>query len=140
VVLEHFVTPYPVIKSFSVKVHASLQMRPYLAIEEQLGRSIPPRDHVLRHEVLLSGRARQAKVADLEVAVGVQEEVAGLQVAVQDVGGVDVLEAAQQLVEEVLRGEGVSGVKDWVYLHGSETQRGLEGWSMQIHFRASRSM
>jgi hypothetical protein len=86
-------------------------MRPYLAIEEQLGRSVPPRDHVLRHEVLLSGGARQAEIADLEVAVGVEEEVAGLQVPVQDVGGVDVLEAPQQLVEEVLHNGGPEGLE-----------------------------
>lgn len=40
---------------------------------------------------------RQAEVTDLEVAVGVEQQVGGLQVAVQHVGGVDVLQAPQQL-------------------------------------------
>ena len=42
-------------------------------------------------------RARQPKVADLEVAGGVQEQVARLQVAVQDIGRVHVLQPAQDL-------------------------------------------
>ena len=47
------------------------------------------------------GDAGQAKVADLQLAVGVQQNVARLQVAVEDIRRVDVLEAAQYLVEEV---------------------------------------
>ena len=39
--------------------------------------------------------------ADLEVAVAVEQEVAGLEVAVDDVGGVDVLEAFEDLVDAV---------------------------------------
>ena len=44
---------------------------------------------------------REAEVTDLEVAGGVEQEVAGLEVAVEDVGRVDVLEAPEDLVEEV---------------------------------------
>ena len=44
----------------------------------------------------------ETKVADLELTVGVDEEVARLEVTVQDVGGVDVLEAAEDLVDEGL--------------------------------------
>ena len=46
--------------------------------------------------------AREPKVADLELAVGVGEDVFGLEVAVEDLCAVDVLEAAQHLVEEKL--------------------------------------
>ena len=57
-----------------------------------------------------------------EVAVGVDEEVGRLQVPVQDVGGVQVLEAAQHLYIYVyvcwgvfLMGEGaISWLVDWV--------------------------
>lgn len=38
---------------------------------------------------------------NLEIAGGVEEEVGGLQVAVQHVGRVDVLEPSEDLVEEV---------------------------------------
>ena len=44
----------------------------------------------------------EAKVADLEDAVGVDEEVAGLDITVHDFGRVEVLDPAQQLVEEHL--------------------------------------
>ena len=57
----------------------------------------------LGHEPLLGApRPRQPKVADFEVAVRVEQQVAGLQVPVEDAGGVDVFEAAQDLVHEVL--------------------------------------
>jgi hypothetical protein len=71
-------------------------------VEQQLGRAVPPRHHVLRHHVAVGGRARQPEVADLEVAVGAEQQVAGLEVAVDHAGGVDVLEPAQDLVQEVL--------------------------------------
>lgn len=45
----------------------------------------------------LSPCAGQAEVADLQVAVCVDEQVRGLQVTVQDVGGVDVLQPPQHL-------------------------------------------
>ena len=60
---------------------------------------------------------RESKVADLELAVGIHHEVAGLEVAVEDVGRVDVLEPAQDLVDEGLVvgvGEGLSGSDDGV--------------------------
>ena len=41
--------------------------------------------------------SREAEVADLQVAVGVEQQVGRLQVAVQHVGAVDVLQAPQQL-------------------------------------------
>jgi hypothetical protein len=73
--------------------------------------------------------ARQAEVSDLKLAVGVHEEVTAaqsmcvtlkgktksaprLQVAVEDVRGVDVLQAAQGLVDERLEvciGERLTG-------------------------------
>ena len=43
----------------------------------------------------------QTKVTDLEVAGRVEQEVAGLQVPVEDVGGVDVLQSPQYLIEEI---------------------------------------
>lgn len=72
-------------------------------VEQQLGRPVPPRHHVLRHHVALRRRPREAEVADLEVAVGVQQQVAGLQVPVDHVRRVDVLEPPQQLVQKVLQ-------------------------------------
>ena len=45
---------------------------------------------------------RQTKVRDLDEAVGVDEKVGRLQIAVEDVSRVDVLEPAQDLVREAL--------------------------------------
>ena len=76
--------------------------RVILAAEQQLRRPVPPRDHVLGHEPPLRRRPRQPKVAYFQVAVRVQEQVAGLQIAVQHLRGVNVLEPAQDLVQEIL--------------------------------------
>ena len=52
--------------------------------------------------VLLRVRhARQPEVAHLEVAVAIEQQVGRLEVAVEDVRAVDVLERAEDLVEEV---------------------------------------
>lgn len=69
--------------------------------------------HVPRIFLRVHGKAPgQPKVADLEFAVGVDEQVAGLEITVQDVCRVDVLEAAQDLVDEGLEvsvGQGLAG-------------------------------
>ena len=43
----------------------------------------------------------QTKIADLEIASGVEEKIRRLQIAMQNVGRVDVLETPQDLVQEV---------------------------------------
>jgi len=54
----------------------------------------------------------ETEVTNLELAVGIDEEVARLQITVQHVGGVDVLETAEDLVNEGLEmriGQGLTG-------------------------------
>lgn len=51
--------------------------------------------------VVLNGDCGMHMWANLEVAGGVDEQVGGLEIPVQHVGGVNVLEASQDLVEEV---------------------------------------
>ena len=90
--------------------------------EHQLGGAVPARRHVLGHERgVVLGRGRESaghpEVADLELAVAVDEEVARLEVAVEDASRVDVLESPQDLVQEVLGvfiAEGLHGVYDVV--------------------------
>uniref|UniRef100_A0A0K8RI04 Putative mitogen-activated protein kinase n=1 Tax=Ixodes ricinus TaxID=34613 RepID=A0A0K8RI04_IXORI len=76
-----------------------------LAVQHDLRRPVPPRRHILRQEarvVVLGVRhPRQAKVADLEVTSGVEEQVARLEIPVQNIGRMNVFEAPQDLVEEV---------------------------------------
>lgn len=105
--------------------------RSYFGIEHDFGRPIPPGGHVLGQEsgviVLGIGNARQTEVANLDsrktrnrqrirfdfrfvriakltylqIAGRVQQQVAGLQVAMQHVGRVNVFQAPQDLVQEV---------------------------------------
>lgn len=74
--------------------------------EHDLGRAIPPGSDVLGHEarVLIGSEhgASQSEVAHFEVAVGIEQDVARLEVAMNDVGAVHGLERTQSLVGEVL--------------------------------------
>ena len=91
-----------------------------LEAQHDLRRAVPARRHVLSHVARIFLRvhgkaAGQSKIADLELAVGVDQQVAGLEVAVQHIGRVDVLQAAQDLVDEGLEvgvGEGLAGADD----------------------------
>ena len=85
-------------------------LRVLLEGKHDFWRAVPSCRDVFRHETRLRARGLggldrpcEAKVADLEVAVGVQEQVRGLKVAVDDVGGMQRLERAEGLVHEVLR-------------------------------------
>lgn len=80
-----------------------------IALEAQhdLRRSVPSGSYVFGHVSCILFRVHgeascQTKIADLEFAVGVHEEITGLEIAVEDVGRVDVLETAQDLVYERL--------------------------------------
>lgn len=86
--------------------------RVVLETQHNLRRSIPPRSNVLCHEAsscLLTScfwvrleSSGQAKVANLELTVGIDEEVSRFQISMQHTGGVDVLETTQRLVDEAL--------------------------------------
>ena len=72
--------------------------------QHDLRRAVPARHDVLG-EVLrraVVDAAGESEVTHLEVAVRVEEQVGGLQVAVQHLGAVDVLHSAKHLVDEVL--------------------------------------
>ena len=77
----------------------------------------------LRH--VIERGPRQPKVADLELAVRVGQDVLGFEVTVEHLGAMDVLQATQHLVQEklvVLGGEVVVGLDDLL----SEVWRGKE--------------
>lgn len=69
---------------------------------KDLGCPVVLRDHLLCHVLGLVGLfdACQPEITDLEHAVAVDEQVAGLDVPVQDACRVEILEPAQDLVEE----------------------------------------
>lgn len=56
--------------------------------------AVPSRRHVFRHEPCFSAGwlggldgSRETEIADFEIAVGVEEEVGGFEIAVDDIGG-----------------------------------------------------
>ena len=68
--------------------------------------AVPPRRDVLGHESLLLRLVEPAgepEIANLELAIGVHEQVARLEITVQHVGRVDVFKAAERLVNEGLK-------------------------------------
>lgn len=91
-----------------------------LEAEHDFRRTVPSRGDVFRHvsRILLrvDGEATsQTKVANLEFAVGIDEQVAGLEVSVQDIGGVDIFETAENLVNKGLEvgvGQGLAGTNN----------------------------
>jgi hypothetical protein len=78
-----------------------------LEAQHNLRGTIPSRSNIFSHVsgILLRVYAEassQTKVTNLELAVRVYKQVSGLKIAVEDIGGVDVLQTAQDLVDEGL--------------------------------------
>mmetsp|Transcript_19941 Transcript_19941/g.23119 ORF Transcript_19941/g.23119 Transcript_19941/m.23119 type:complete len:251 (-) Transcript_19941:7-759(-) len=77
-----------------------------LGAAQQFGGPVPPRRDVVRHGARLRDLGdlgpRQSEVADFEVAVAVHEQVARLEIAVEDARRVHVFHASQDLVDEEL--------------------------------------
>ena len=96
-------------------------------LRDELGRAVPARHDVLceLRVDLARRRPREAKVADLEIAVLVDEEVAWLEVAVDGSGRVDRLEPSHELVRQPLdvrATEGLLAVDYVVQVGGHEVE------------------
>ena len=93
-----------------------------LEAKHDLRCSVPTGGHVLCHETnvrlcIIAKSACESKVANLEFAIGVDQQIARLQVAVKDVGRVDVFEPSADLIDEVLKvgvGQGLLGSNNLV--------------------------
>ena len=72
----------------------------FLPGQHDLGGPIVPCRDVACHLRVLD--PSQAEIADLQIAVLVHEDVAGLEVSVHHAGGVHVFQSPQDLVEEIL--------------------------------------
>ena len=77
--------------------------------EHDFGCAVPAGSDVFCHEARLCAGwlcgldgASETKVADLEIAVGVEEEIRGLEISVYDISGVEGLECSQGLIDKVL--------------------------------------
>ena len=78
-----------------------------LEAQHNLWCSVPSSRDVLGHVASILLRvdgetSRQTEIANLELAVGINEQVTRLQISVKHVGGVDILETAKNLVDEGL--------------------------------------
>lgn len=73
--------------------------------QEDFRSSVPPGGHILGENLLsdllgTAQRPRQSEVCDLGVALGVEEEVAGFEIAVDEFSGVHILEGLEELVDD----------------------------------------
>ena len=91
-----------------------------LEAQHDLRCTVPSRCNVFRHisSILLwvnRESSSQSKIANLQFAVGIDQEISGLQVAMKDIRRVDIFQSAQDLVDERLEmciGEGLAGSND----------------------------
>ena len=80
--------------------------------EHDLRCPIPASGHVFRHETLITGgfggsstrsvAPGQAKIADLEFTISIDEQISGLQISVKNISGMNVLQATEGLINEGL--------------------------------------
>lgn len=82
--------------------------------QHDLGCTVPTSSYILGHKTLIGGAASvgvaatgtvtasKTEITDLELTIGVDEKVTGLEVTMKNIGGMDVLEAAESLVDEGL--------------------------------------
>jgi hypothetical protein len=78
-----------------------------LKAEHNFGSTIPSSGDIFRHVpgVLFwihRKASRQAEIANFKLAVGIDQQISRFEVAVQDISGVNVLQAAKDLVDEGL--------------------------------------
>lgn len=78
-----------------------------LEAQHDLGRTVPSRRDVFRHITSILLRidretSSQAEITDLQLAVGVNQEITGLEITMQHVRGVYVLQTAENLVNKGL--------------------------------------
>lgn len=91
-----------------------------LEAQHDFRRTVPSCGDIFRHVSCILLRVDgettgQTEIANLQLAIRVDEKVSGLQITVQNVGRMDVFETAEDLVNEGLEmgvGEGLSGAND----------------------------
>lgn len=58
--------------------------------------------HRWRHRLDFRVLTGQSEIAHLQIAIGIEEQVAGLEISMDDIGGVNRLQGSQDLVGEIL--------------------------------------
>ena len=99
-----------------------------LPCKHDLWRSVVSRRNITSHLWVLN--AGKAEIANLQVAVLVDKDVGWLEIAVDDTGGVDILQSAENLVQEVLYELLLewSGGKKTVEISAEELGDEVAGW------------
>jgi hypothetical protein len=88
--------------------------------EHDLRCAIPASGHVFCHESLIASSfgssstwsvaPGQAKIADLEFTISVDEQISGLQISVKNISGMNILQATEGLINEGLE----MGIGEWL--------------------------
>jgi hypothetical protein len=86
---------------------AHTSFRVALEAQHDLWCSVPSRCNVLRHVARILIRvdaetSRQTEIANLELTVGINQQVARFEIAMQHICAVDVLKTTQNLIDEGL--------------------------------------
>lgn len=102
--------------NISAKIQRHIYLRTHIIREAQhdLWSPVPPSRDIFGHESLVRSRPHlvasaarlvtscQAEIANLQLAVSVDEEVSGFEIAMKDIRGMYVLQAAECLIDEGL--------------------------------------
>jgi hypothetical protein len=88
--------------------------------EHDLRCTVPASSHVFCHESLIAGSfggsstrsvaPGQAKIADLEFTISVDEQISGFQISVKNVSGMNILQTTEGLINEGLE----MGIGEWL--------------------------
>lgn len=106
------------VANYGVALHTCFGIA--LEAQHDLRRTVPSSCDVFGHVACILLRidretTSQAKVTNLELAVGIDQQVTGFEITVQDIGRVDVLETTEDLVDEGLEvgiGQRLAGADD----------------------------
>lgn len=106
--------------------------------QHNLRRPIPPRRDIFSHVSRILLRVdreptSQTEVTDLELTVRIDQQVSGFEISVEDIRRVDVLQTAEDLVDEGLEvgvGQRLSGSDDGgqIALHQFWLRHRVSGW------------
>lgn len=84
----------------------------HLERQHYLRCTVPPGGHILRHHTRLFAiwrshlhASREAKIAHLQIAVGIEEEIGRFEITMNDVRAVNRFESTESLVDKILRRE-----------------------------------
>jgi hypothetical protein len=78
----------------------------FLEGQHDFGGTVPSCGHIFGHEARIvigrGSRSSETKIADLEIAVGIEKKVGWFEISVEDVGGVHGFGGSESLIDEVL--------------------------------------